>query len=122
VDTVEPARVLAVADGLATVAVGQTELVALARGISVGDGFISIRAEDVVLEKGSRSSSSARNRLAGEIRTMIREGPMVRISLDCGFRLTALITNQSCLALELREGDRVTALVKALSIQLIPRD
>jgi hypothetical protein len=51
VDTVEPARIIAVADGLATVAVGQTQLVALARDVSVGDGYIRIRAEDVILER-----------------------------------------------------------------------
>ncbi len=122
VDTVEPAKILAVADGLATVAVGQTQLVALAPDATIGDGYISIRAEEVILEKGTGAPSSARNCLSGQIRTMIREGPMVRIGLDCGFHLTALITNQACRALELREGERVTALVKAPAIQVIARD
>jgi molybdate transport system ATP-binding protein len=122
VDTVEPARILAVTEGLATVAVGQTQLVALAHGMDAGESYISVRAEDVILERGTGAPSSARNRLPGEIRTMMREGPMVRITLDCGFRLTALITHQACLAMDLREGDRVTALVKAPAIQLIPRD
>jgi len=122
VDTLEPARILTVDDGLATVAVGRTQLVALAHGASVGDGYISIRAEDVILEKGIGAPSSARNRLAGEIRAVIREGPLVRITLDCGFPLTALITNQACHALNLREGDQVTALVKAPAIQFIARD
>jgi molybdate transport system ATP-binding protein len=122
VDTVEPVRILTVVDGLATVAVGQTQLVALDHGMTAGDGYISIRAEDVILEKGAGSPSSARNRLPGLVETMMREGPMVRINLDCGFRLTALITNQACRELDLREGDRVTALVKAPSIQIIPRD
>jgi molybdate transport system ATP-binding protein len=119
---VQPAEILAVVDGLATVAVGPTQLIALARGMSVGDGYISIRAEDVILEKGTGHPSSARNHLTGPIDTMIREGPMVRITLDCGFTLTALITHQACSALDLHEGDRVTALVKAPSIHLIPRD
>jgi molybdate transport system ATP-binding protein len=122
VDTVEPARIVAVSDGLAIVAVGRAQLIAVAGSAVSGEGYVSIRAEDVILEKGPRAPSSARNCLAGQIRTMIREGPMVRISLDCGFRLTALITNQACLTLGLREGDQVTALVKAPAIQLIPRD
>jgi molybdate transport system ATP-binding protein len=122
VDTVQSAQILAVADGLATVAVGATQLLALARGMSVGDGYISIRAEDVILAKGTGHPSSARNHLTGPIRTMIREGPMVRITLDCGFPLAALITNQACSDLSLHEGDQVTALVKATSIQLVPRD
>ena len=122
VDTVEPARILAVVEGLATVAVGQTQLVALAHEVKASEAYISIRAEDVILEKGTGGPSSARNRLPGQIRTMLREGPMVRITLDCGFRLTALITNQACSAMDLHEGDQVLALVKAPAIQLIPRD
>jgi molybdate transport system ATP-binding protein len=122
VDTVEPARILTVADGLATVAVGRTQLVALAEDARLGDGYISIRAEDVILEKGVGAPSSARNRLAAHVRAVIREGPLVRVSLDCGFPLTALITNQACHALDLREGDQVTALVKAPAIRLIARE
>lgn len=122
VDTVQPARILAVADDLATVAVGPTQLSALARGMKAGEGYISIRAEDVILEKGTGHPSSARNQLTGLIHKMIREGAIVRVTVDCGFPLTALITNQACLALELREGDQVTALIKATAIQLIPRE
>jgi molybdate transport system ATP-binding protein len=122
VETVTPATVLAVADGLATVQVGPVQLVALARGAGVGDSYLCLRAEDVLLEKGTPAPSTARNRLPGHIRGLVREGPMVRISLDCGFALTALVTNQACLELDLREGDPVTALVKAPALHLIPRD
>jgi molybdate transport system ATP-binding protein len=121
VETVEPAQVLSVADGLATVAVGDAQLVALDRGARVGESYVCIRAEDVILEKGATASSSARNHLAGPIRTMVREGPMVRVGLDCGFSLTALVTNQACLELGLREGDTVSALVKVPAIHVIPR-
>jgi molybdate transport system ATP-binding protein len=122
VETVEPVRVLTVENGLATLAAGPVQLFALAPQASVGDGYICIRAEDVILEKGAPVVSSARNRLPCRIAAMIREGPMVRVSLDCGFPLTALVTNQACLELELREGELVTALVKAPSIHLIGRD
>jgi molybdate transport system ATP-binding protein len=121
VETVEPARVLAVADGLATVAVGPARLVALAAGVGAGDAYVSIRAEDVILETGDVNPSSARNRLAGQVRALTREGPMARVGLDCGFPLTALVTNQACAELGLREGDRVTALIKAPAIHIIPR-
>jgi molybdate transport system ATP-binding protein len=46
---------------------------------------------------------------------------MVRVSLDCGFSLKALVTNQACQELVLREGDQVTALLKAPAIHLVPR-
>jgi molybdate transport system ATP-binding protein len=121
VDTVEPARVLRVADGLATVTVGPVQLVALAETPLEGDVYVCIHAEDVIVEKGSLAASSARNRLAGSIHTVSREGPMVRLSMDCGFPLAALVTKQACEELNLREGERVTALVKAPAIHLVPR-
>jgi molybdopterin-binding protein len=46
---------------------------------------------------------------------------LVRVGLDCGFPLKALITRQACDELGLREGDTVTAVMKAQSIHLIPR-
>ena len=47
---------------------------------------------------------------------------MVRVSLDCGFSLKALVTNQACQELVLREGEHVIALLKAPAIHLVPRD
>ena len=121
VETVEPAKVLSVADGLATVAAGAVQLVALAIQQEIGDCYLCIRAEDVILEKGQTASSSARNRLPGFIKSMVGEGPMVRVLVDCGMALTALVTKQACVELGLREGDRVHALVKAPAIHLVPR-
>jgi molybdate transport system ATP-binding protein len=121
VETVEPAQVVAVQDGLATVAAGPVRLLALAQDVTPGECHLCIRAEDVILEKGTPAASSARNRLACVVRFLAREGPMVRVSLDCGFTLAALVTHQACQELDLREGDRVTALVKAPAIHLIPR-
>jgi molybdate transport system ATP-binding protein len=53
---------------------------------------------------------------------LVREGSMVRVSLDCGFPLKALVTNQACQELALREGEQVIALLKAPAIHLVPRD
>jgi molybdate transport system ATP-binding protein len=121
VDTVEPGKVLRVAEGLATVAVGGVELVALAEEAVEGEVYVCIRAEEVIIEKGAITHSSARNRLAGRIRALSREGPMVRLSLACGFPLAALITKQAYDDLALREGEWVTALIKAPALHLVPR-
>jgi molybdate transport system ATP-binding protein len=120
VDTVEPARVLEVTEGLATIAVGPVRLIAVAGDTPPGPGYVSIRAEEVTLLKADPGQSSARNRVTGRIFALVREGPMVRVSLDCGFPLTALITFQACVELGLREGDQVTALVKAPAVHFIP--
>jgi molybdate transport system ATP-binding protein len=46
----------------------------------------------------------------------------MRVNLDCGFPLRALITNQAYQDMGLREGDEVVAVVKAPTIHLIPRE
>ena len=43
------------------------------------------------------------------------------MALDCGFRLTAIVTRQSEEEMRLREGEQVTAVVKATSIRIVPR-
>ena len=50
---------------------------------------------------------------------LIPEGPVVRVMLDCGFPLVALVTKPGCEALALREGGPVAALVKAPHVHLI---
>lgn len=120
-ETVEPGKVLAVADGLATVQVGTVQLSALASPDLGTDVFVCIRGEDVVLEKGPASRLSARNSLPGRVRSILQEGPLVRLRLDCGFPLTALVTRRSAEDFELEEGALVTAIVKAPSIHLVPR-
>jgi molybdate transport system ATP-binding protein len=123
VDTVERARIVAVTDGLATVRIGPTQLVAAAPAGLNGEVYICIHAGDVILDKSAPlSQNSARNRLAGRVESLVREGSMVRVSLDCGFPLKALITNQACQELVLREREHVTALLKASAIHLVPRN
>ncbi len=128
VDTIERGIVVQVADGLATIQVGPKQLIALApprrNGGRDGEVYVCIHAEDVMLEKrgADLSQSSARNHLLGHIRSVDREGPMMRVNLDCGFPLKALITNQAYQNMGLRERDEIVAVVKAPSIHLIARD
>jgi molybdate transport system ATP-binding protein len=123
VDNIESGKVIRMMDGLATIQVGSSELLALAGPHVHGKVCVCIRAEDVMLEKGAVArQSSARNNLVGRIQSLDREGPMVRVGIDCGFPLKALVTYQACEEMELRDGMEVTALVKAPAIRLIPRE
>ncbi len=79
-----------------------------------------IRAEDVVLMRGSAQPSSARNRLSARVEALHTEGPIARVELDCGFPLVAAITAQSAAEMELKPGDSVLAVIKATAIHLIP--
>ncbi|HMP78802.1 MAG TPA: ABC transporter ATP-binding protein [Pirellulaceae bacterium] len=118
---VQPGRVVKTEDGLATVAVGNTQLLALAPTPSAKHVHVCIQPEDVILQKGSTDHASPRNRLAGVVSTLTPEGPLVRVALDCGFPLVALVTRPACEELELREGEIITALVKSPSVHLIVR-
>jgi len=65
--------------------------------------------------------SSARNHLSGRIRHMAPSGPLVRVVLDCGLPVVALITRGSATEMKLAEGMLVTASFKATAVHLISR-
>jgi molybdate transport system ATP-binding protein len=122
VETVEPGVVEQIQDGLAAVKVKDVELLAVAsQGIAAGPVYVCIRGEDVILERGHPQHSSARNQLEARVAELTDEGPMVRVLLDCGFNLTALVTRPASSELALRQGEAVTVLVKAPSIHLVAR-
>jgi molybdate transport system ATP-binding protein len=128
VDTIERGKVVQVADGFATIQVGPKQVIALAppcrNGRLDGEVCVCIHAEDVMLQKSGANptQSSAGNHLLGHIRSLHREGPMVRVNLDCGFPLKALVTNQAYQNMELGERDEIVAVIKAPAIHLIARD
>ena len=123
VETVHPGRIQKSENGLVTVKVGSTVLFAMEEDFSSTskEVYVCTRAEDVILVKGSDSPSSARNHLPGIVQSLVREGPLMRVELDCGFTLAALLTKQACEEMALRQGEPVVALVKAPHIHLIPR-
>lgn len=66
---------------------------------------------------------SARNQFAGEV-SKITEGAVnatVHVKADAGFEIVAVITNESCEVLQLAEGVRVIALIKASSVLIATR-
>ena len=83
--------------------------------------YACIRAEDVTLETRSPGQVSTRNHLAARIVSIASEGPIDRVTLDCGFALDALITRRSRDELNLAPGAQVTAAIKATSVHLVPR-
>jgi molybdate transport system ATP-binding protein len=122
VETFQPGRIIRVDEGLATVMIHQVELTAPAPGGASRDVFVCIRGEDVILQReAAASAGSVRNRLPARIVSVRAEGALLRIELDAGFPLFALVTRPASAELALREGETVTALVKASSIHLVPR-
>jgi molybdate transport system ATP-binding protein len=120
-ENVAPARVLGREGGLAFVEVGSARLVAMDPGHIEGEAFVCIRAEEVVLKHGNGVVTSARNQLSGIVTSAVVEGPLVRVTLDCGFRLVAFVTRQGAEQLGIEAGKPMMALIKAGSIRLLPR-
>ncbi|GAA5481836.1 ABC transporter ATP-binding protein [Haloferula sargassicola] len=121
VETMVPGVVESVADGIARVRCGEVMLKALAPETGMREVMVGIRAEDVSLSAPDDSPASPRNRLAGLVRELCGQGVMVRVEVECGFRLVALLTREACAEMALKEGSRVVASVKAPRVHLMER-
>jgi len=123
VETVLPARCESHSNGLLRFQVGSGSLVAVDTGVvqSGGEALLCIRAEDVILARHEDTASSPRNRLAVRVESVESEGGLVRLALDAGFPLKALLTRQSCAELGLEPGAHAWASVKAPHVHVIPR-
>jgi len=122
VETVLPGKVTETGFGLLKVQAGRVQLTAADPGdIEGSDVYLCIRAEEVILEKGAASKDSARNHLHGRVISLTPEGVLVRVTVDCGAPIIALVTRQSALELNLSEGEMLTVVIKATAVHLIPR-
>jgi tungstate transport system ATP-binding protein len=123
VETIVPGLVREVSDGLALVDVCGRPVEAPAAGEPGTGVLVCLRPEDVVLQAPVEgvAHSSARNRLPAVVRRALPAGPLVRVELDAGFPLVALVTRQSAGELALAPGAPVVASFKATAVHLIPR-
>lgn len=121
VETLQPGRILRVDDGLATVEVGVATLTALADPGLSEEVLVSIRGEEVALERNDAAPGSARNRLPARVVSVQAGSPLMCVEVDAGFPLIALVTRPACEELDLRPGAAVTAVIKAPAVHLVSR-
>jgi molybdopterin-binding protein len=108
-------------EGLASIKVGEWQIDACSE-LPVGSKVILLLPYDditIFMPSSESVTTSARNRFPGEIIRMFPAGSQVRVGINCGFHLTALITRKSAEEMGLKEGMRVVAMVKAVSIHVI---
>jgi molybdate transport system ATP-binding protein len=117
VENVLPAEIVAREPGLLTLQVGPRQVQCVDAGES-GPLVACIHAEDVALSRDLARSSSVRNRLAGRVVSVVHDGPLARVELDCGFPLVAAITAQSAAEMDLKPDDAVCAVVKATAVHV----
>jgi len=121
-ENVLPARIVAREGGLAAVDAGGLALTGVDPGGDIAEAYVCLRAEEIVIEEAPGHPTSALNRLSATVAARADEGPLARISLDCGgVLLVALVTRRSADALGLVPGRRVAAAVKAPAVRIVPR-
>ncbi len=121
VENLQPGRVVSARDGLATIEVGTARLIALSVDDRTRDVWVSIRGEEVILQRDSGTATSVRNALPARVVTVRPGSPLLRIELDAGFPLFAFVTRPACEELGLQPGVAVKALIKAPAVHLVPR-
>ncbi len=141
-------QVVAGGDGLVTVAVGSHRIDAVSTLEPGCRVLCCLRPEDVTIwadpvtgsapaqhglagapaslaDKGPGAdpghASSARNHLPGRITRLTPDGPLIRVTVDCGVPVIASITRESAADLQLAVGRAVIATFKATAVHLIPR-
>ena len=108
--------------GVAFVRIGGEATLAVAVHAPVmGPVTVAIRPEEIVLTKGDACRQGAANHLPGRVTAIDSEGPLVRVVLDCGFPLVALIRRLSYLEIGLEAGEVVCAEFDPNGAHLIPR-
>jgi tungstate transport system ATP-binding protein len=110
-------------DGLVSVDIRdqQIETVSdLAIGTQVA---LLLKNDDIIISLPSTNAtcSCAHNRFTGRIVKMFPIGSMIKVTIDCGFILVALVTRHSWDELDLKIGQIVIASFKALAVRLIPQ-
>jgi tungstate transport system ATP-binding protein len=121
IDTVLKGTVTANDAGHATIAIGPTLFEALTILPPHTQVNLYFRPEEVTLSHAGTAAhkSSVRNQLAGRIVKMVPFGPFLRVTVDCGTPILALITRRSCTELGFAVGTEVVAGVKATAIHVL---
>jgi molybdopterin-binding protein len=115
-------------DRLLTIEAGRFRLEAVGQSAVGRSVWLCLRPEAVMLSVSSdvgpgeaSARSSVRNRLHGKISRMTPQGPLLRVVVDCGFPIVALITRLSAQEMGLQLDQEVAASFKASAVHLIAR-
>jgi molybdopterin-binding protein len=82
-----------------------------------GSAKVSIRPEDIILSKGT-FTSSARNMHQGRVTDIIRDSSSAKVVLDIGVPIIALITEKSLNEMEIKIGDELYAVFKTVAVRV----
>lgn len=121
VETLVECRVLSSQGGVSVIEAGGQSMEVAQAALPGERVRLCLRAEDVTLKTGSPPPGATLppNRLKGTVARLRPVGLHVRVSVDCGFPLTALVTQRAVEELGLDEGVKVTVQFKATAPHLL---
>jgi len=120
VENIMDGVIIANEEGIVAIDIGGKVIEAVS-GYSVGEEVCAcVRPEDITLAL-SPAPSSARNSFIGEITRVVSVGSLIRVEIDCGFRLMALVTKRSAEELNLEIRKKVYATFKATGVHIISK-
>jgi tungstate transport system ATP-binding protein len=114
-----PAEVLSRSGGLATVRIAGRTLTATSAFAAGSRTLACIHPEEVRI---ARMPGATGEWLDATVLAVTDRGPTLRVDLDCGFPLRALVTRRAARELALSPGARVAVALAPGSIHLIPGD
>ncbi len=109
-------------DGMISIDINGQKIQAMS-GLTCGSGTtVFLNYEDVTISLPSPETirSSARNQLRGRITRIFPFGYQVKVTVDCGFPLAAVVTRLSGEELGLDVGKEVVASFKATAVKVLP--
>ncbi len=107
--------------GLVAIDVNGVRITACSVAIPGTPVTIYMRPEDITFYENDSIRSSARNTFTGRIIKVTPIGPMVRLKVDAGVKLTAVITQRSFEELGLALGKETELTFKASAIHVVER-
>jgi len=82
-----------------------------------GDVHVTVRPEDITLSL-AKVTTSARNVFEGQIKEIIDQGALIKLTIDVGEPLVVFLTRQSFLDMELNIGKVIWTYFKATAVHL----
>jgi len=96
------------------------EIGGAAPGLTVGSaGLLCVRPEDVEIEVAA--AAAAPNRLPGTVVAVVQQGPFLKVSVECGVMIVALISGHLARELAVRPGSPVTVALPLSNLYAIPQ-
>ncbi|MDD1715453.1 MAG: ABC transporter ATP-binding protein [Methanolinea sp.] len=121
VENVLEGRISKNEDGLASIDVQGIPIAATCPYGPGSEVTIFLRPEDVVFMTERDGRSSARNELSGTISRVIPLGPMVKVRVDAGIPVSAVITRRSYDEMGLAAGKEIVVAFKATAIHVVAK-